>query len=69
MIKPGLLLETGDETNGLCLQWISCISGTTAQDVPMLARNLSLGKQEVGLIVYSFRNMTGGREPVVPLDT
>jgi len=46
MSKLRLLFETDDETNMLCLQWVSYIPGTTAQDVPMLTRNLPLGKQE-----------------------
>jgi len=36
MSKLRLLLETDDETNGLCLQWVPCIPGTTAQDVSLL---------------------------------
>ena len=43
--------------------------GTTAQDVPVLIGNLPLGKQEVGLILCPFRNVTGGRKPVLPSDT
>jgi len=43
-----LLLKTDDETNVLCLQWVSYILRTTAQDVPVLTRNLPLGKQEGG---------------------
>jgi len=34
MSKLRLLLETDDETNGLCLQWVPCISGATVQGVP-----------------------------------
>ena len=37
-----------------------------AQDVPVLNWNLPLGKQEVGLIIYRFRNVIGGREPALP---
>jgi len=62
MSKSRLLLKTDDETNGLCLQWVPYIPGTTAQDVPVLTRNLPLGKQEVGLILCPFRNIKGGRE-------
>jgi len=29
-------------------------------------QNLSLGKQEVELILCPFRNITGGREPALP---
>jgi len=57
-----LLLETDDETNGLCLQWVSCIPPTTAQDVPFLPQ----GVQEVSVIVCPFRNVIGGREPALP---
>ena len=39
------------------------------QDVSVLIRNLSLGKQEVGLILCLFRNITGGRESALPSDT
>ena len=48
MSELKLLLETNDETNGLCLQWVPYIPGTTAQDVPELTRNLPLDKQEGG---------------------
>jgi len=48
MSKLRLLLETDDETNVLCLQWVPYIPGTTTQDVPVLTRNLPLGKQEDG---------------------
>jgi len=67
MSKLRLLLETDDKTNGVCLQWVQCIPETTAQDVPVLTQNLSLGKQEVGRIVCPFRNVIGGREPALPL--
>ena len=53
-----MLLETDDETNMLCLQWVPYIPETTAQDIPVLTRNLPLGKQ-VGLILCSFKNITG----------
>ena len=66
MGKLRLLLETDDETNGLCLQWVPYIPGTTAQDVLVLIRNLSVSKQEVGLILCPFKNITGGREPTLP---
>ena len=46
MSKLRLLLETDDETNVLCLQWVPCIPGTTTQDILVLTRNLPLGKQE-----------------------
>ena len=69
MSKLRLLLETNDETNGLCLQWVPCIPVTMSQDVLVLTRNLQLSKQEVGLIVCSFKNVTKGREPVLLLDT
>ena len=46
MSKLRLLSETEDETNVLCLQWVSYIPGTMAQDVSVLTQNLSLGKQE-----------------------
>jgi len=39
-------LESNDETNGLCLQWVPYIPGTMAQNVLMLTWNLPLGKQE-----------------------
>jgi len=39
MSKPRLLLEIDDETNGLYLQWVLCIPGTTAQDIPLLIQN------------------------------
>jgi len=68
MSKPRIL-ETDDETNGLCLQWVPYIPGTTTQDVPVLTRNLPLGKQEVGFILCPFRNITGGRESAFPSDT
>jgi len=35
MSKPRLL-ETGDETNVLCLQWVSYIPEPMTQDVPVL---------------------------------
>jgi len=28
-----LLLDIDDETNGLCLQWVSCMPGTMVQGV------------------------------------
>jgi len=59
MSKLRLLLETDNETNMLCLQWVPYIPETTAQDIPVLTRNLPLGKQEVDLILYPFRNITG----------
>jgi len=34
--KPRLLLETDGGINKQCLQWAPCITGTTAQDVPLL---------------------------------
>ena len=67
MSKPRLLLKTGDEINVLCLQWVPYISGTMTQDVSVLTRNLPLGK--VGLILCSFRNVTGGRESALPSDS
>ena len=36
MSKLRLLLKTNDETNGLCLLWVSYILRTTTQDVPLL---------------------------------
>jgi len=36
MSKLRLLLETDDETNVLCLQWVSYIPGTTADSVLLL---------------------------------
>ena len=36
MSKLRLLLETDDETNVLCLQWVSYIPGTTADGVLLL---------------------------------
>jgi len=59
MSKLRLLLETDDETNGLCLQWVPYIPGTMAQDVLVLTWNLPLGKQEVGLLLCLFKNVTG----------
>jgi len=38
MSKLRLLSETDDETNVLCLQWVSYISETTTQDVLVLIR-------------------------------
>ena len=69
MSKLRLLLETDDEINGLCLQWIPYIRETTTQDVPVLIQNLPLGKQEVGLILCPFKNITGGRKSALPSDT
>ena len=34
--KARLLLETKGGINEQCLQWVPCIPGTTAQDVPLL---------------------------------
>jgi len=42
------LLETDDETTVLCLQWVPYIPGSTAQDAPVLTRNLPLSKHEGG---------------------
>ena len=64
--KSRLLLETNDETNMLCLQWVSYIPGTTTQDVSVLTRNLHLGNRK---FVCPFRNVTGRREPALPSDT
>jgi len=47
-----LLLETDDETNGLCLQWVPCIPGTMAQDVPLLIRNLPWGDSRAKGLIY-----------------
>jgi len=66
MSKSRFLLKTDDEINGLCLQWVPYIPRTTAQDVPVLTQNLSLGKQKVSLILCPFRNITRGREPALP---
>jgi len=69
MSKLRLLLETNDETNESCLQWVFYIPGTTTQDVPVLTQNLALGKQKVGLILWPFRNITRGRESALLSDT
>jgi len=42
--KLRLLLKIDGETNGLSLQWVSCIPGTTTQDVPLLIWNLPRGE-------------------------
>ena len=47
--KLRLLLETSGSINEQCLQWVPCIPGITAQDFPLLGRNLPQGDQE-GLI-------------------
>jgi len=47
-------------------QWVPYIPGTTAQDVSELTQNLSLGNQEVGLILYPFMSVTEGRESALP---
>ena len=44
MSKLMLLLETNDETNGLCLEWVPYILGTTAHYVLLLLRNLPRGE-------------------------
>jgi len=66
MSKLRLLLETDDETNGLCLQWVPYIPGTMAHDISELTQNLPLGQRTVGLIICPFRNVTGGRESALP---
>jgi len=55
-------LKIDDEINVLCLQWVSYIPGTTAQDVPVLTRNLPLGKQEGGSYIIPIQeyNMRQG---------
>ena len=52
MSKPRLLLETDDEINGLCLQWVSYIPKTTAQDVPLLIGNLPRGNSGANGLIY-----------------
>jgi len=59
-------LETDNETNELCLQWVSYIPETTTKDVSELMWDLPLDKQEVSLILCPFRNVTGGRESALP---
>ena len=39
---------------------------TTTEDLPVLSRSMLLGKQEVGLILCPFKNVTGGRESTLP---
>jgi len=48
MSKLMLLLETDDEINVLCLQWVLYIPVAKVQDVPMLIWNLPLGKKDSG---------------------
>ena len=45
-------METEDETNRVCLQWVPCIPGTTGQDVPLLIQNLLRGDSGVKGLVY-----------------
>jgi len=67
MSKSRLLLETDDETNGLCLQWVSCIPETTTQDVPLLIQNLLWGdlgaKKRVLFICLKEVSNRGGSTP------
>jgi len=61
MSKLRMLLETNNETNRLCLQWVSYIPGITAQNVPLLIRNLPQGESGAeGLICMSWQELVTG---------
>jgi len=47
-----LLLIIDGETNGLRLQWVPYISGTTAHDVPLLIWNLLRGDSGAKGLIY-----------------
>jgi len=66
MSKPRLLLEINDETNGLCLQWIPYMPGTTTQGVLLLVYGTS---RKTYKILCPFRNVTRGKESVLLSDT
>jgi len=67
MSKLRLLLETDNETNGLCLQWVPCMPETTVRGVHLLVYEIGRKRHmEVSLIICPFRNITGGREPALP---
>ena len=51
MSKLKLLLETDDETNGLCLQWVPYMPRTTTQGVPLLVYGTS-PKAYMKLVLY-----------------
>ena len=68
MNKPRLLLKTDDGTNVLCLGLVHTRDHDPGCFVAGI-RNQPQGLQEVGLILCPFRNVTGGSELVLPLDT
>ena len=69
MSKSRLLLETNDETDVLCLQWVPYIPRTTTQDLPVLTQDLPLGKQEGESYCMTIQKCNRSRESVLPSDT
>jgi len=57
MSKPRLLLETDDETNVLCLQWVSYIPGTTNQGVPLLVYEIDRKACRRWVLYYAYSGM------------
>jgi len=45
-VRRDWLVETNDETNELCLQWVMCIPETTTQNVPLLVHRTCREAQE-----------------------
>jgi len=64
--KARLLLETSGGINELCLQWVPCIPGTTAQDVPLLGDGTYRKAIQEGLMYALIMMVPGRREPALP---
>ena len=52
MSKLRLLLETNDEINGLCLQLVPYMPGTTTQGVPLLVYGTSRKAYKKWVLYY-----------------
>jgi len=69
MSKLRLLLKTDDETNGLIFTMGPVHARNHGLGCSVAGvRNWPQGVQVVGLIVCPFRNITGGRDPALPLE-
>ena len=54
MRKLGLLLETNNKTNGLCLQWVTYMPGTTIQGVPLLVYGIGRKAYMRWVLLYAY---------------